>query len=286
MSVMLSVDRSVTPNTGYVGDVFTYRVVVHHNVGDTVALVPSGGVYGSFEARQVQKTTHPYGQGVVTEFTALVSVFDTGFQVVPSQTVTVKTGDQVTTFSVTSVSVPIQSLLTSASPTPNPLKEPMNLRLSWGLYIGTFLVILFAIAMCVMAYRFFRKRFQKVVAVLEPVDPRSAYDKALEALGILEKEDLAKTGDFKAHYLRLSDLLKTLFSDVYGVPVLEMTTDEVIDCLSRRLVLDKIHVVRDILETGDLVKFAKSIPELPVHYDVLVKARMVVEWFRPLEEKA
>jgi len=280
--VMRSAERFVSPNTGYVGDVFTYRVVVHHGAGEPVALVPSGGVYGAFEPRHVAKVTQVTGPGAVTEFTAQISVFETGMQIIPSQTVTISAGKEVVTLDIPALSLPIQTLLTSASPTPNPLKSPMTLSVSWGFYVGILMVMLLAVGAGFFAYRYMTKRFKKVLPTLpQDMDTRSAYEKALEAMDRLERDDLAKTGDFKQHYLRLSDSLKALFSDYYGAAVVEMTTDETLDFLSRKLVLEKLQVIRDILEVGDLVKFAKSIPELPVHYDLLVKARGVVAWFKP-----
>ncbi len=136
------------------------------------------------------------------------------------------------------------------------------------------------------AYRFFRKKFAHVVEAIKPVDTRSAYEIASEALQKLEAEDLAKEGDYKQHYLRLTEVLKALFSTHYGAPVLEMTTDETLAFLSRRLKMDQVRMVREVLEVGDLVKFAKSVPSDEVHYDALVKAKLIVDWYKPVVKEA
>ena len=274
---MGNIIRSVSPNAGFVGDVFTYKVVVDHKPGEVVNLVPSSGVWGDFELRHVARTVVTDKAGVHTTFEAQVSVYELGDRVIPTQTVKVLSQE----VTIPALPVTIKSVLTSESPTPNGLKPPMSLSLSWGLYLGVLIVLVLALLSGFFAYRFLKKRFQRVVETVAPVDTKTAYEKALDALTALEKEDLAASGDFKTHYLRLSDLLKTLFSHHYGAAITEMTTDETLRFLSRKIVLDRIHRVREILEVGDLVKFAKSVPDLSVHYDVLVKARDVVEWFRP-----
>ena len=94
------------------------------------------------------------------------------------------------------------------------------------------------------------------------------FEEAISQLEGLDKQSYLERGAYKAYYSELTDILKRyLENDVYS-NALEQTTDELLTKLtllsdSGELPLSKelINDLREVLQTSDLVKFAKSIPD-------------------------
>lgn len=279
---MITVQASISPNVGFIGDEFLYTVQVKHGVNDQVSLVPSSGIFSPFESLGGTQRFYENQEGYQTTFVVRLSMYELGTFYVPTQTVLIHQNGQEMRFEVPAIPLRIHTLLNSEIVTPSALKSPMSADISWGMYLGWLIVLMVAFFSGFFAYRFFKKKFQKTVQEWVQEDTRSAYEIAYEALQALEKDDLAVSGDYKHHYLRLSELLKQLFSKQYDHPVSEMTTDETLAFLSRRLTFAQVSMVREVLEVGDLVKFAKSIPANEIHYDLLVKAKLIIEWYKPV----
>jgi hypothetical protein len=89
---------------------------------------------------------------------------------------------------------------------------------------------------------------------------------ALEALRKLRESDLLATGQIKAFYIELSEIVRRYIEGRYFVPALELTTGELMDDLKQvTLEPDARDMLRDLLELSDLVKFAKYAPASEEH---------------------
>ncbi|MEP3208848.1 MAG: hypothetical protein ABJN95_06655 [Maribacter sp.] len=97
------------------------------------------------------------------------------------------------------------------------------------------------------------------------------YDRALLELKKLENSKYLIQDEYKKYYSELTDIVRSYLEEDVHVSALESTTDQLIDKLelmtdSGELELDKdtISQFKRILQTADLVKFAKSKPETSV----------------------
>lgn len=114
----------------------------------------------------------------------------------------------------------------------------------------------------------FRKKSlteEEKVALLPP------YDRAMLELGKLENSKYLIQDEYKKYYSELTDIVRSYLEEDVHVSALESTTDQLIDKLEMmtdagELELDKdtISQFKRILQTADLVKFAKSKPETSV----------------------
>jgi hypothetical protein len=101
---------------------------------------------------------------------------------------------------------------------------------------------------------------------------------ALEALRKLRESDLLATGQIKAFYIELSEIVRRYIEGRYFVPALELTTGELMDDLKQvTLEPDARDMLRDLLELSDLVKFAKYAPATEEHERALQLAESFVE---------
>jgi hypothetical protein len=89
--------------------------------------------------------------------------------------------------------------------------------------------------------------------------PRPAWELALEALDLLEREGLLEDGGSLSFHMRLSEILRAYLGARFGFAALEATTSEIALALAVRP--DEVgewrHEILRVLRDMDLVKFAK-----------------------------
>jgi len=87
------------------------------------------------------------------------------------------------------------------------------------------------------------------------------YEQVILKLDELERKEGWKNGKVKTHYSELSFLMKNYLGDVYNLHLLERTTSETLLLLGHNVdTKDLTEKIKNILETADLVKFAKYYP--------------------------
>lgn len=105
---------------------------------------------------------------------------------------------------------------------------------------------------------------------------------AVEKLAVLKNKDLWQKGEIKEYYSELSYILREYLEKQMNIPALESTTDELMSILSKRSLSDNLlENIQDLLQTADLVKFAKVTPPDSVHDKFWYYASEVVEVTKP-----
>ncbi len=92
---------------------------------------------------------------------------------------------------------------------------------------------------------------------------------AWEHFQTLDKKQLIEQQKIKAYYVELTEIVRDYIGKDVHIPTMEVTTDELITLLSihnksKKIGIDKERITQlhSFLQTADLVKFAKSKPEL------------------------
>jgi len=130
-------------------------------------------------------------------------------------------------------------------------------RILWGLLAGLVIIgILYT-------YLFQKRKKELRVRELPP------FERAIEELKALESETLSEQEEFKRYYSRLTDVVRRYLEEEAKIDALESTSEELLAKLELRidagsLDLDRktLKSLRGVLQNADLVKFAKSLPEL------------------------
>ena len=123
-----------------------------------------------------------------------------------------------------------------------------------------------------------RKRKQQPAVVLPPPPPPPAHETALQKLLELEQSDLLDNGEVNAFQTQLTYILREYLEGRYGIHALESTTDDILASLRNIGVPDEWRVqLRKMLQTADLVKFAKAQPPLSFHVEALYSVKTFVE---------
>ncbi len=112
-------------------------------------------------------------------------------------------------------------------------------------------------------YFIFRKKEKKEV----PIIVVAPIQEALQRLKELDEKQLLQQNKIKTYYTELTDIVRTYIEKDIYIPALESTTNELIDTIndfneSSKLGISKetIQQLKEVLESADMVKFAKSKP--------------------------
>lgn len=209
-----------------------------------------------------------------------ITSFDTGFQVLPSLTFTIKRPGSNTSEILTSQPVMLEisnvqvDLTTDIKDIKPPLKAPYTLRdfLPW---------ILLAIALGligVLGWFYLRNRKRNKPLIKLPVRAaKPPHLVAIEELELLKKEQVWQKGQVKEYYTRLTDILRTYFEARFGIMAAEMTSDEILSAV-RDFIQDAgmMNDLRKVLSLSDMAKFAKAQPVAAENELSLSYARSVI----------
>lgn len=112
---------------------------------------------------------------------------------------------------------------------------------------------LLAVAIALLLYRSRRKPMTRMVRLSPPTPP---HERAIAAIrGI--RPAVAEQEDVKRYYMELTDALRTYIFERFHFNAREMTTDEIIHHLTDSGEGDALYELQDLLQTADLVKFAR-----------------------------
>ena len=139
-------------------------------------------------------------------------------------------------------------------------------------FIPLVLGLLFIAVVIGVIWRASAVRKRKAMPPAPPPPPIPAHIIALEKLDQLEAAAAWKTGDIKGFQSDLTYTLREYLENRYELQALEATSPEIIKDL-QRLKLDEQGTLRAVLNTADMVKFAKAIPAEAVHLQALTQVR-------------
>lgn len=214
------------------------------------------------------------------------TVWDTGLYKIPQVTFTVQLAyGEVQTFKSNPV------LLTVKNPKDwdkalelEPIKDIIKEEWNFVEDVLPILMIVGAVIVLVLVawivYKKLKKQPEKSIAPPKIIQPPHVI--AAEKLRILKNQNLWQKGEIKEYYSELSYILREYLEKQLNIPALESTTDELVEALNKRQFSDKlIQNIQDLLQTADLVKFAKVTPPDTVHDTFWQYASEVVEETKP-----
>ncbi len=140
-------------------------------------------------------------------------------------------------------------------------------------------VLLFLLALCIIAYIIKRMREKKSFSPTKKEKPKlPAHEQALLDLNVLKEQKLWQRGLNKEFYTSVTDILRKYIEERFNVSAMEMTSHEVLDCLkSDKDIKESFDGLKQILELADFVKFAKMHPLPSENEKSLTGAYLFVE---------
>ncbi len=250
-----------------IGEQISFTVTVE---ADTAAQVifPDGQTFSPLETVEAYATdtTREKSRFVLQKIYALTQ-FDSGSYKLPTQRIEINgIGYFTDSLMVDVATVPVDTLKQKMFAIKELMIVDKNNSAWWKILLGI-LVGLFVLG-GLLYWFVFRK---KPLTEEEKVALLPAYDRALLELKNLENSKYLIQDEYKQYYTELTNIVRSYLEEDVHVSALESTTDELIAKLEMRkdageLKLDDDTLIqfKRILQTADLVKFAKSKPETSV----------------------
>ncbi|MBO4599877.1 MAG: hypothetical protein J5641_03970 [Bacteroidales bacterium] len=133
--------------------------------------------------------------------------------------------------------------------------------------VGIVLGILALVAAIVFVI--IRIKNHKPLISIPQAPPLPPDTRALNALEELRQRQLWQQGLVKEYHTELTDIVRNYLEETYNIQSTEMTTDQTLDAFhgSEAYTVEAESMLQQMLQTADMVKFAKSQP-LPYQHDL------------------
>ena len=236
---------------------------------DIVAVDSASTISGGIRTIGYDYTVQAFDPGTLTlpPFTVVSGISDTAY----SNVLTLKV-----------LPVEIDSTMTL-----NPMASVAAPKAKWFDYIPDWM---FWVLLCmvilgagVVAVAALRKRRQEIEIRRNP--PVPPYELAISRLNTLRTSNLATTGQEKAYYTELVDILRQYLHGRFGINAMEMTSTQIVKALrsnpTTRMSADQM---RSVLSMADFVKFAKVRPMPDDNTRAMNRALEFVEDTKPQPE--
>ncbi len=250
-----------------IGEQIIWTVTVE--VDSTASVIfPEGQTFSPLEMVEAYKTdTTRKKSRLQLQRAYALTQFDSGSYKLPTQFIDINgEGHYTDSLRIIVADVPVDTLKQQMYD----IKELMIVEKSGNGWLKIILWVLLALLLlgAILYWFVFRKKpltEEEKVALLPP------YDRAMLELKNLENSKYLIQDEYKKYYSELTDIVRSYLEEDVHVSALESTTDQLIEKLelmtdSGELELDKDTIIqfKRILQTADLVKFAKSKPETSI----------------------
>lgn len=245
-----------------IGSAFNLTIKATANEGSKVVF-PNQQNIGPFEVLEQSKTdTVSNGNNIELTKKYTLTQFDEGDYVVPRLSVYIDgKNHQTNLFNIKVNNVAVDTLKQPMYDIKAQIGGETDTDKLWKYFFG----ILFSIIAGVAAY-FIVKRIQDKNLTEEDLY-KTPLEKVTKKLQLLDSKRLVLNGDVKSYYSEMTDVIRDYIEEVFEIPAKESTTSEVIQMLFQTIKTKKIQLSKEsvndlkrVLQTADLVKFAKSEP--------------------------
>ncbi|WP_460220204.1 hypothetical protein [Psychroserpens sp. MEBiC05023] len=259
------VGSSVDTTKIRIGEQITYKIQVEADTTDLVVF-PEGQTFTPLEMIESYEvdTTKTNAKFRLIKTYGLTQ-FDSGAYLIPKQKVIIGTK----TFYTDSLKVNVETVAVDTTKQNlydiKPMIEVEKSSSDWWKYLLIGLLIT-AIAGFILYWLIWRKKpltEEEEIALLPP------YDRAKLALQKLDESDYLQREELKDYYSELTFIIRKYLDEKVYDRALESTTDELISRLNLlrdanqiELSIEDIDNIENILKRADLVKFAKSAPDI------------------------
>ncbi len=257
------VDSEIDTTQIRIGEQILYKITVNAD-SSSVVIFPEGQTFSPMETVEAFLTdsTRRDNRMLLQKSYALTQ-FDSGQYTIPPQRIEIDGKGFLTDSILVDVgTVPVDTLTQPMYDIKPLIEVERNYAGVWKILLW---VLLFAIIIGLLVYFLFIKKKKLTEEEQEALLP--AYDRALLELRKLENSKYLIQDEYKKYYSELTDIVRSYLEEDANISALESTTNQLIDKLEMlkdagelKLTKDTIRQFQMILQTADLVKFARSKP--------------------------
>jgi len=163
------------------------------------------------------------------------------------------------------------------------IKQPLDPEFEFS----DIIVWLIGLLVIILIFYLFKKFSKSKITIdkkFEEIEITPAHIIALNNLNEIEKKKLWQQNKLKEYHSEISEILRKYIEGRFNCLALEATTHEIMTSLKNQL-SDELNIdLRNVLQTADLAKFAKSKPGDKENIDSMVLAKKFVNQTKISEE--
>lgn len=204
------------------------------------------------------------GGRTVVEQNYIITAFESGSQIVPSQDVIYRRAGGVDTARSMPLILNVYDPVVDTTQQIKPIKPPINTPLTFKelfpwLAAGLGALLILGTATW-LVLRYLRRKKDPERYLQKPLEP--AHVIAFRELDKLKEEKIWARGEVKQYYTRLTEITRHYIERQYDIPAMESTTEEILYAFRKANPDDNLldEILKELLELADLVKFAREDP--------------------------
>lgn len=212
----------------------------------------------------------------------LVTAFDSGAYLLPPLVLRFERNGQMDSALTNDVLLQVRTIpMEGDSIALQPIKDIIVEPRTWQDFIPGIAIAVGLIIAGLVGYWLWR-RPKREIQVQREAPPLPAHQIALQKLAALKKAGYWERGELKLYYSELTFILREYLESRFKIQALESTTDEILAAIKSLGFNDEQkEATSQLLQTADLVKFAKAMPPPDSHAGQLDAAVALVEATQP-----
>ena len=279
-----------------IGEQIQYKVSVE-TPADTPVSFPEGQTFAPLEMvkTRVADTLRDGGKyRLVKEY--YLTQFDEGHYTIPSQKIRINNKDYFTDSLLVEVHTVAIDTLKQPLYDIKPIQEVKKPFTSYGWILTIIAAVLLLLIVAFVYFVFIRKKKFPFLQTQKKLPP---FDRAIQDLKELQNSKYLIQSQHKEYYTRLTDIVKAYLEEEVHILAKESTTDELLTKINLLQEKGKLNLnqetitnLKRVLQTADLVKFAKNKPsDDNAEYDretienVVIKTKEAIP-LEPTDEQA
>lgn len=282
------VETKIDSTSMMIGDQMSMQLRIKHSP-KTVILLPKGVKLGDkIEVLNERDTmTKISANEVLTQKSMTITAFDSGVYMIPPVPIHTETNGIIDTIFSKAMQLTVVSPLLDSTKNIAPIKDILPEDMSFKedilpVLLGAFVIF---ILISIIYYYTKRKKEKIVEEVVETAPKLPPHVIAYLKLKQLEEGELWQKGDFKTYHSEVSYTMREYLENRFNIPALESVTDEIMTTLNDFEIENKQVInLKNVLQTADLVKFAKLIPNETEHRQAMDFSLEFVEKTQEEEE--
>lgn len=251
----ISVRAEIDKGSITIGEKVEYRVTVTHDADVQIVSQILPPNTEPFEVKKAQDFSEKQGKEIAEGRRFTLTAYELGEFILEPVTIQYRVkGSEPKTLQTNRLFVTVRSVDANKPKTDiRTVKGMMGLKRVW-----TWLWVLLGLLAAGGLGAWWRARCKKLMEEAAKEPDLSPEDEALLKLSRLYDSNLLRKGKVKEYFLELSEILKRYFEKRFEIAALESTTSEILRDLKRKEIENSLSVkIQTVLETADLVKFAK-----------------------------
>jgi hypothetical protein len=247
-----------------IGEQIQYKVSVE-TPADTPVSFPEGQTFAPLEMVKTRAADTLRDGGkyrLVKEY--YLTQFDEGKYTIPSQKIRINNKDYFTDSLLVEVHTVAIDTLKQPLYDIKPIQEVKKPFTSYGWILTIIAAVLLLLIVAFVYFVFIRKKKFPFLQIQKKLPP---FDRAIQDLKELQNSKYLIQSQHKEYYTRLTDIVKAYLEEEVHILAKESTTDELLTKINLLQEKGKLNLnqetitnLKRVLQTADLVKFAKNKP--------------------------